>query len=187
MKEMKQNRKTKYTQMVLKDALMELMEQKPISKITVKELCAKADINRTTFYAHYTDPNDLLCKIETDVLLSVSKAVGSLHGPIGKSSVIQILQELLQYIADNNKQIQILLSERGGIYFPKELFTMIYEKCELMALAPPSSTKEFYFIFLLNGSIGLIQHWLKTGLTKSTNEMAEIIFNMATQVKLNDG
>ena len=183
MKELKQNRKTQYTQMVLRDALMELMEQKSISQITVKELCVKADINRTTFYAHYSDPNDLLHHIEADVLLSVSKAVSSLHCPIDKSSILQVFQELLQYIADNNKQIQILLSERGDVYFPKELFTMIYEKCELMALAPPSSTKEFYFIFVLNGSIGLIQHWLKSGLTKSTKEMAEIIFNMAAQIK----
>lgn len=183
MKEIKQNRKTQYTRMVLRDALMELMEQKNISQITVKELCIKADINRTTFYAHYTDPYDLLHKIEAEVLLSVSKAVSSLHGPIDKSSIIQILQELLQYIAENNKQIQILLSERGDVYFSKELFKMIYEKCELMALAPHSLTKEYYFIFVLNGSVGLIQHWLKTGLAKSTNEMAEIIFHMAAQIK----
>ncbi|MGN6712377.1 TetR/AcrR family transcriptional regulator [Anaerocolumna jejuensis] len=183
MKEIKQNRKTQYTQMVLRNALMELMEQKTISQITVKELCIKADINRTTFYAHYTDTNDLLHKIEADVLLSVSKAVSSLHGPIGKNNIIQIIQELLQYIADNNKHIQILLSERGDVNFPKELFMMIYGKCELMALAPHSSTKEFYFIFVLNGSIGLIQHWLKSGLTKSANEMAEIIVNMAAQIK----
>ncbi len=183
MKELKQNRKTQYTQMVLLDALMELMEQKKISQITVKELCIKADINRTTFYAHYADPYDLLHKIEADVLLSVSKAVSSLHGPIDKSNVIPIIQELLQYIADNNKHIQILLSERGDVNFPKELFMMIYEKCELRTLAPHSSTREFYFIFALHGSVGLIQHWLKSGITKSAYEIAEIIFNMAAQIK----
>ncbi|MCE3199757.1 TetR family transcriptional regulator C-terminal domain-containing protein [Paenibacillus sonchi] len=60
---------------------------------------------------------------------------------------------------------------------------MIYEKCQLIAMAPHSSTKEFYFIFVLNGSIGLIQHWLKFGLARPANEMAEIIFNMAAQIK----
>jgi AcrR family transcriptional regulator len=180
---MKESRKTKYTQMALQDALMELMEEKSISKITIKELCQKADINRTTFYAHYTDQNDLLHEIEASVLLSVSKFVGSLHCPMDKSSIIQIIQEFLQYIADNNKHIQILLSEQGNVYFQKELFTMIYEQCEIMALAAPSSTTEFYSIFVLNGSIGLIQHWLKSGLTKSVNDMSEIIFNMAAQIK----
>ena len=60
MKELKMDRKTRYTRMVLQDSLIELMKEKPISKITIKELCEKADINRTTFYAHYTDQYDLL-------------------------------------------------------------------------------------------------------------------------------
>jgi hypothetical protein len=159
------------------------MQQKLISKITIKELCEKADINRTTFYAHYTDQNDLLRQIEADVLLSVSEVVKSLHGPMKKSNIVQIIQGLLQYIADNNKHIQVLLSERGDISFQKELFTMIYEQCDIMDLAGHSSAKEFGFIFVLNGSIGLIQHWLKSGLTKSANEIAEIIFNMTEQIK----
>jgi AcrR family transcriptional regulator len=184
MKEMRQNRKTKYTQMVLQDALMDLMAVKSISKITIKELCEKADINRTTFYAHYTDQNALLHEIEGDILSSVSKVVGSLHNPMDKSSAVRIIQGCLQYIADNNKQIQILLSERGDIYFQKELFTMIYEQCEVMALATTSSATEYYSIFVLNGSIGLIQHWLETGLTKSAEEMAEIIVNMTTLIHM---
>ncbi len=183
MKEMKQDRKTRYTQMVLQDALMELMEQKTISKITIKELCETADINRTTFYAHYTDQNSLLREIEAEVLLSVKNFVTSLRNPMDKSGVIRIMHGFLQYIADNNKRIQILLSERGDVSFQKELFTMIYEQCEIMALAAHSSTKEYYFIFVLNGSVGLIQHWLKSGLTKSANEMGEIIFNMVAQIK----
>lgn len=183
MKELKQSRKTQYTQLVLRNALIELLEHRPISKITVKELCIKADINRTTFYAHYSDPYDLLNKIETDVLLSVSDAVANLHNSEEKRSIVRTIQELLQYIAENNKQIQILLSEQGDVDFPKKLFSMIYERCELVGLIPPSSTKEFYFIFLLNGSIGLIQHWIKTGLTKSANEIAEIIFDMSIPIK----
>ncbi|HOD93614.1 MAG TPA: TetR-like C-terminal domain-containing protein [Clostridia bacterium] len=35
--------------------------------------------------------------------------------------------------------------------------------------------KEFYFIFAVNGSVGLIQHWLKNGLNQSTTEIAQII------------
>ena len=183
MKEMRQNRKTKYTQMVLKDSLMELMEEKSISRITIKELCEKADINRTTFYAHYNDQFHLLHEIQTDVLLSVNQVVGSLHSTMDKNSIVQIIQEFLQYIADDNSHIQILLSERGDIDFQKELFTMIYRQCEIMASATPSSTTEFYSVFVHNGSVGLIQHWIKSGLTKSANELAEIIFNMAALIK----
>ena len=65
---MKENRKTRYTKMVLQNSLFELMEKKPIEKITIKELCENADINRTTFYAHYSDQYDLLAKIENETI-----------------------------------------------------------------------------------------------------------------------
>lgn len=53
MKEIKESRKTRYTRMVLQDSLTELMKQKPISKITIKEICENADINRTSCKRQY--------------------------------------------------------------------------------------------------------------------------------------
>ena len=48
---------------------MELLREKVISSITIKELCQKADINRSTFYSHYRDQFDLLQHIEDEILL----------------------------------------------------------------------------------------------------------------------
>ena len=45
----------RYTQMVLKQSFLELLKEKPVSRITVKEVCALAQLNRATFYAHYSD------------------------------------------------------------------------------------------------------------------------------------
>ena len=57
---MKTDARVKYTKMVLKKALLELMQHKPVNKITVKEICERAELNRATFYAHYSDCFDLL-------------------------------------------------------------------------------------------------------------------------------
>ena len=51
---MKTDARVKYTKMVLKKALLELMQHKPVNKITVKEICERAELNRATFYAHYS-------------------------------------------------------------------------------------------------------------------------------------
>lgn len=51
----KTDARVRYTQKVLKDSLLRLLEKKPINKITVKEVCELAELNRATFYAHYTD------------------------------------------------------------------------------------------------------------------------------------
>ena len=64
----KDNRRVKMTKKLIKDALIDLMDKKTINKITVKEICQYADINRSTFYLHYTDQYALLEEIENDTI-----------------------------------------------------------------------------------------------------------------------
>ena len=52
--------RVRVTNMLIRRAFMELLKQKPLQNISIKELCEKAEINRGTFYAHYTDVYDLL-------------------------------------------------------------------------------------------------------------------------------
>ncbi|MDO5401016.1 MAG: TetR/AcrR family transcriptional regulator [Eubacteriales bacterium] len=61
-----QDRRTKYTRGVIKDSLLELMVRRPFAKITVTELCQRAEINRGTFYLHYYDMDDVLDDLLTD-------------------------------------------------------------------------------------------------------------------------
>ncbi|RCX20727.1 TetR family transcriptional regulator [Fontibacillus phaseoli] len=183
MKEMKQDRKTRYTRMVLQDSLIELMKIKPINKITIKELCENADINRTTFYAHYTDPYDLLRKIENEALSWAKESLATLI-KTGRHEALQVLEEVFQYFVENSNHLQVLMSEQGDIHFQRQLITLIYQECGINPSAEPNGnmdTKEFYFIFIVTGSVGLIQHWLKHDLNKSAKEMAEIIYTMASQ------
>ena len=67
-KQKKEDRRVKYTKMVLKESLIDLLSQKDISAITIKQICEEADVNRTTFYTHYADQYDLLRQIEDELL-----------------------------------------------------------------------------------------------------------------------
>lgn len=60
----KNNRRTIITKKILKDSLLELMQTKPISKITIKEICGLSDMSRSTFYLHYQEQSALLEDIE---------------------------------------------------------------------------------------------------------------------------
>lgn len=51
--------RARVTQILIQKALTKLLREKPIHRISVKELCEEAGINRGTFYAHYTDIYDL--------------------------------------------------------------------------------------------------------------------------------
>ena len=60
--------RVRYTRMVIEDCFLALLQEKPVSKVTVTELCQMAQINRATFYKHYLDIPDLLEKTEEKLL-----------------------------------------------------------------------------------------------------------------------
>ena len=61
-----QDRRVRKTRAILKQSLITLMKEKSIKHITVKELCEQSDINRGTFYLHYSDVFDLFEQVETE-------------------------------------------------------------------------------------------------------------------------
>jgi AcrR family transcriptional regulator len=168
--------------MVLQDSLIELMEKKPITKITIKELCENADVNRTTFYAYYSDQYDLLHKIEKEALSWVKESLINLIGKTDKDERMKVLEKIFQYVIENSRHLKILMSEQGDIDFQKQIFTLIYQQCGISTFTAANvelGISEDHFIFAVSGSVGLLQHWLKNGINRSAREMAEAIYNMA--------
>ena len=87
---MEENRRVKITKTMIKDAFLELLEKHPIEKISVTDICKGADVNRSTFYAYYTDVTELLHEIENNVLIQI---------PVSK--------ELPEIYSDNNEYLKI--------------------------------------------------------------------------------
>ena len=71
----KMDRRTRYTRQAIRETLLELMEEKPFSKVTVTEVCKKAEMNRGTFYLHYLDLEDVLDDILTEMLSDTACAL----------------------------------------------------------------------------------------------------------------
>ena len=63
MTEKHDNRRVTMTKLLMKNALLELLEQKELSNISVTAICEIADIHRSTFYKYYSTPTDLLREI----------------------------------------------------------------------------------------------------------------------------
>ena len=56
----REDRRTRYTKQVIREAFFELLREKGFDKMSVADICRRADINRGTFYLHYVDKYDLL-------------------------------------------------------------------------------------------------------------------------------
>ena len=175
--------------MVIQDSLIGLMKEKSISRITIKEICEHADINRTTFYAHYSDQHQLLKSIEDETLSWVKEIIAGFSGKTDKTEFINNIKRVFEYLVDNRNHIQVLMSEQGDIAFQRNLLSVIYEQCGLWLTEDffaGAEKSELYFVFLVSGSVGLIQHWLKAGLKETANEMSEIIYSMALNKRLTE-
>lgn len=84
----KEDRRTIYTKNSIKKTLLELLQQKPINKISVTEICKIAEINRGTFYLHYADCYQVLEELQKEfcdkLIASVEKNLAQDTEPIDR-------------------------------------------------------------------------------------------------------
>lgn len=95
----KTDARIRYTQGVLKQALLSFLQEKPINKITVKEVCERAELNRATFYAHYSDCFALLESIENELIDEFEKSLRYVN-----SFDVAALIEALYAMVDQNQE-----------------------------------------------------------------------------------
>jgi len=174
----KENRKIRYTRTAIRESLMELMKEKSILSVSVKDICDLADISRSTFYDHYKDQYDLLKQIEDETLAYFEDMLIRYKDKLTKKDTCQMVEEMLTYIANNGKTIHVLLSENGDISFQKKLlyhFIMHNQIIKYFSEKQNDETKPYYSVFLVHGAIGLIQHWLKDNMAMPIPQLAKMI------------
>ena len=104
------DRRIRYTKQAIKDSLFELMKETPVEKITVKELCAAADINRATFYAHYDTLTALLEEIEVEKSRELFESLSALCG--GEGYFSNVLDGVLKYLKEHPVMRDIFLNAK---------------------------------------------------------------------------
>jgi len=177
----KDDRRVKYTKMVLKESLIKLLDKKDISKISIKEICEDADINRATFYAHYSDQYDLLRKIENELLHNINAHLAEINEEINNMNAILMAEKIFEYIKENAKLCKLLLSERGDFNFQKQVMMLVYDTIISQLTDNNMLTKEdaeYVYSFTITGCIGIVQKWLNEDVKKSAHFMAEMVVTL---------
>lgn len=165
--------------MLIRRAFTTLLRQKPIQSISVKELCELAEINRGTFYAHYTDIYDLRDQIEQEMQTDFAKALEPLLSlDDSQLTPIQVTAGIFQCLADNSDLCVVTLGDYGDKAFAMRLLNMGREKCmesytRYFEGVSPSKV-EYYYAFVSSGCIGLLQKWLADGMVVPAEEIARM-------------
>jgi len=189
MKKEKSDIRIRFTKKMIQESLVELMAEKSILKITIHEICDRAGISRSTFYTYYNDQYDLLKQIEEQTFKGMEHIVRKYHTDFRKIQKIspikmeEAIQGFLQYIAENNDSIQILLSENGDYLFQKRFFNSSIENLREFRKGEGENAMDYetikcYSLFMVGGFLVLIQDWLKNGMDIPMTKIAKVMASM---------
>ena len=170
---MAETRRTQMTRHLFRTALVELMQDKPLHKITIKEICDKADLNRATFYLHYRDQDELFDEIialfEKDITENIFKLTG-------EGDKVVLMSKYFDFIRNNSGLYTILMTDVGA---KTRIVTDVLS--ELKAEMPVYGNElenRYVYTFLIDGTCSIIQRWIDNGFDMSTKDLAKRIDNI---------
>lgn len=189
----KNNQRTKLSKILLKNALMDLLSEKgSVTKISVRELCERADLNRSTFYAHYSEPKELLEEVEAELLDATREHLQKI-GAENDIGAHRYLLSFLIYIKENDKPFRTLLIDAGDPEFRSKFMQQsIIQFVENLDIAFPKEQEQYIYSYILNGSTGVIIQWMRSDYSIDENALVDLLFfinqsaleNLATKKNL---
>ena len=120
---MSDDRRVRRTRHALHEALIELVLAKGYERITVREILDRADVVRSTFYAHYQDKDALLFSCFEDVLGRLREAVTTLS----PADTARPAELLYQHAFEHRRVYRALCGRQGGNLVAGHLHRMVTE------------------------------------------------------------
>ena len=177
-----------HTALLMDEALIALLEKKDLEYITVKEICEKAGVNRSTFYLHYETVGDLV----NEALETIDRRFQSYFAQSGSDFVREIsgkpLEELvlttgdylkpyLEFIRDNKHVYRAAFRNPGAVqaygkyeWLKKEILSPI-----LGRFAIPEGRHPYYIAYYIEGIAAIIKLWLNTNCQDPIETIAAVI------------
>ncbi len=172
-----QNRSVRHTKKRLKESLLLLLQQKPVNEISVKELAELAEVNRGTFYFHYTDVYDMLYQTEDEFFRDFETILDSEEGT--RTDMDRSLLKIFTFLGENQSMCRVFFSENNDMKFFKKIKALVDRHlCSLWkhsGVLLDQTKMEMYNAFIGNGCAGLMQRWLDDELKESPEEIAALV------------
>ena len=186
-----QDRRILRSKRALRDALIELMEERSFDGFSVNDLCERADLNRGTFYNHFRDKDDLLAQLEAEVMDDLDRlqaqmqnlTVRELLGYRARKKPLPLLVELFDYLREQGAFLHAALGPGGDVGFGPRLRDSVCTNLVQSILHEryrndPSPFVGYYVAFFASAYLGVITRWIETGMQESSEEMALIAMRL---------
>jgi AcrR family transcriptional regulator len=111
------NLRMRRMQKLLREALLDLIEERGFDALTVSEIIERAMVSRTAFYRHYQDKYDLVEQIFEEAMSALLGAAGEL----GREHPAEIWVQFFEHIASYDRLYRVLLGSKGSPWFVRKL------------------------------------------------------------------
>lgn len=186
MAEKREYRSAVRSRKLIRQAFMDLLKEKPFEKITVTDIVKRAEINRSTFYAHYPDVLGLLEEIQNEIITYTEKMMDDIDfrnfmknpEPLLKEVVNLAMEnvELYRLLSTSNMAAKQLLTIKN-VLIERTLNTVEFPELELGAFE-----KEFAVRFFMGGAADLYMQWLNGEVDCSIEELTSELAKMIVRV-----
>ncbi len=162
------------TKSLLQQALVELLEKDYLSSITVTALCAKADVNRSTFYSHYTNLDAVLDDMETEFLSHVSYITGIQD----RRQHWRQMYEYMRYIQRHKSTFLVLLQNGRLMNKVSETSMELYRR--KLVSNQGKSEEEFRLLlqYHVAGTYQMISYWIQHEELYSIEHITDLIIDL---------
>jgi AcrR family transcriptional regulator len=177
-KTQKEDRRSLRTQQLLADALVELMQEKRYDAITVQDILDRANIGRSTFYAHYQDKEDLL---ESSLEKVLDQFVEHIEY---KGQPILSTEAFFQHVKEHEHLYKAMVWGRGvDMLFDKgqaQLSRKIeaHLAAQVEGQAAPSIPLPVVATFLSGAFLTLLKWWVEQKMLYSPQQMSEMYYRL---------
>lgn len=169
--------RVRYTRMIIEKSFLELLRDKPVAKITVSELCVKAQINRATFYKHYQDIPQLLEKLEGDLFAQIREMFRD-----QAENMETMLLDMMNYTRREWERFMALGSDNGDPNLMMKTFLICYENAYplLSRNMPelPEAQRQMLFRFMSQGAGGVLTWWIQDGMQENPETVVQYIMKL---------
>lgn len=179
-----------HTAQLMNAALIQLLEKKEFAFITVKEICEKAGVNRSTFYLHYETVGDLLEETLENTMkeflsrfpMSPETFVPNIPTASLNDLVLirsEFIRPYLLFVQEHKtvyaaayKNPNVMKTDRSFMGMSKHILKPI-----LVRFRIPEAMQNYMIQFYVNGCAAIIREWLRKDCRDSVAEMEQVIMS----------
>ena len=179
-----EDRRARRSRKLLKESLLELMKQKTFADISVRDVTDAADMNRGTFYLHYSGTAELLQSLEEDLLEEIQALVDAhMQETVAVGSVAPVFEPVLDFAVEHRETCAVLFTSSEASGFFQSIQRLVHENGTPLVRAWFSPTDPRQTDYLLNflawGFIGLLAEWFEKDMALPKAELLAAAQRMA--------